>query len=105
MGFSEIKTARIPSAFLLVKSPTTMERIPQESSISLDSSPTWKPWKTKLLLQQQNSRPKLMEEIGKGADLKHAETVDKSAPVIEEGVTVKESQRPALLAEIKKAAE
>ena len=47
----------------------------------------------------------LLSDIAKGAELKHAETVDKSGPVIEEGTTIKESQRPALMADITKGAE
>ncbi|KAL7719004.1 Actobindin [Entamoeba marina] len=45
--------------------------------------------------------PSVLAGIG-DAKLKKAETVDKSAPVIEEGVKVKESERPQLLAEISK---
>jgi len=42
----------------------------------------------------------VLSEITKEHALKHAETVDKSAPVIDSSVHVKESVRPALLQEI-----
>ena len=44
-----------------------------------------------------------MSEVAKGADLKHAETKDRSAPVIEEGVSVKKVDRKGFLDEVAKA--
>jgi predicted house-cleaning NTP pyrophosphatase (Maf/HAM1 superfamily) len=41
-----------------------------------------------------------LAEIAKGKELKHAETQDKSAPVIAADTRVEKSQRPALFAEI-----
>mmetsp|Transcript_12142 Transcript_12142/g.48839 ORF Transcript_12142/g.48839 Transcript_12142/m.48839 type:complete len:89 (+) Transcript_12142:55-321(+) len=42
----------------------------------------------------------LMAEISKGTELKAAETVDKSAPIIEEGVSVKKVDRSGFLNEV-----
>ncbi|KYQ88553.1 actobindin [Tieghemostelium lacteum] len=47
----------------------------------------------------------LLSEISKGANLSHAETVDKSKPVIESGVTLKKNEHGALLTEVTKGAE
>jgi hypothetical protein len=46
-----------------------------------------------------------LKEIAKGADLKHVDTVDKAAPVIDGGVQVKKIDKEARLAEIAKGAE
>ena len=48
---------------------------------------------------------KLFSEIEKGAELKHAETVDKSAPKIEEGVEIKKVDRSGFLQEVEKGAD
>ncbi|GAM20942.1 hypothetical protein SAMD00019534_041170 [Acytostelium subglobosum LB1] len=42
----------------------------------------------------------LFAEVQKGAPLKHTDTVDKSAPLVEPGVTIKQNQHGALLNEI-----
>lgn len=44
-------------------------------------------------------------DIAKGADLKHAETNDKSAPQIEEGVSIKKVDRKGFLNEVEKGAD
>ena len=46
-----------------------------------------------------------MSEVEKGAALKAAETNDRSAPVIEEGVSVKKVDRQGFLSEVAKGAE
>jgi len=52
------------------------------------------------------AQPAVFAELQKGAaELKHVETVDKSAPVIEEHAHVASSARPALLDEIKAKAD
>eukprot|EP01125_Pyxidicula_operculata_P019442 TRINITY_DN705_c0_g1_i2.p2 TRINITY_DN705_c0_g1~~TRINITY_DN705_c0_g1_i2.p2 ORF type:complete len:111 (-),score=38.91 TRINITY_DN705_c0_g1_i2:115-447(-) len=43
----------------------------------------------------------LIEEIQKGAKLKHAETVDKSAPLIDSSVQIKEAPQVKVFEEIK----
>merc|ERR1711879_974071 len=48
-----------------------------------------------------NMNPELQSAIGQGAALKHAETVDKSAPQIE-NVTVKKVDRSSFLEEVAK---
>ena len=47
---------------------------------------------TVCLQLKENPRPAVLAEVTKGVDLKHAETVDKSAPVIEKDVKVGESK-------------
>ena len=48
---------------------------------------------------------KLFSDIEKGADLKKTETVDKSAPQIEDGVSIKKVDRSGFLSEVEKGAE
>lgn len=47
-------------------------------------------------------REGFLAEVQGEHKLKHAETTDKSAPIVD-GATVQKSQRPALLEEIKQA--
>ncbi|XP_049851005.1 actobindin-like [Schistocerca gregaria] len=42
----------------------------------------------------------LINDIQKGTELKHAETLDKSCPMIEKGATVHQSNRKQLLQEV-----
>ena len=48
---------------------------------------------------------KLFSEVEKGASLKHVETVDKSAPQIDDGVQIKKVDRTGFLSEVEKGAE
>ena len=54
---------------------------------------------------KKNKHGELMSEVEKGAALKAAETNDRSAPVIEEGVSVKKVDRQGFLSEVAKGAE
>jgi len=48
------------------------------------------------------SNPGLLDEITKGASLKHAETVDKSTPHVEGDVKIKKVDRSGFLEEVAK---